>query len=364
MIVRPDVWGPQARIRLSNAFGTQPVTFDGVFAGIQQSGAAIVKGMSWPVMFSKKASVTIAPGEFVWSDAFVVAPAMQGRKLAISFHIVGASGPMTWHAKALTTSYLSAPGAGSHGVEGGENAFPYSTTSWFFVDAVDMAIATPTRTIVAFGDSITDGTASTLNGDDRWPDVLSRRVHDRLGGRNPFSVVNAGIGGNRVVGPGAYSAAMPFSGGPSALRRLDRDVLGLSNVSTVIWLEGINDFNKTAGASVEAVEAGMKEGVTRMHAKGIRVIAATLTSSIGYAGGSPEQEQKRRALNDWIRTANIFDGFVDFDKATADPKTGALRAEFVPDSTTGGPGDHLHPNRAGYQAMGMSIPLSLLPPAK
>jgi lysophospholipase L1-like esterase len=360
MIVRPDVWGSQARIRLSNVFGRAPVTFDGVFAGIQLSGAAVLKGANWSVTFNHKLIVTIAPGEFVWSDPVTVAVALAGpgRKLAISFHVVGASGPMTWHAKALTTSYLSAPGAGSHGAEGGENAFPYSTTSWFFVDAVDMLLTTPTHTIVAFGDSITDGTASTLNGDDRWPDVLSRRVHERLG--TPFAVVNAGIGGNRVVGPESYSASAPFSGGPSALQRLDRDVLSLSNVSTVIWLEGINDFNKTAGASVEAVEAGMKEGVTRMHAKGIRVIAATLTSSVGYAGGSPEQEQKRRALNEWIRTTNIFDGFVDFDKATADPQTGALRAEFVPDSTTGGAGDHLHPNRAGYMAMGMSVPLSLL----
>jgi lysophospholipase L1-like esterase len=358
MIVRPDVWGSQARVRLSNVFGTAPVTFDGVFVGIQLSGAAVMKGANWPVTFGHKSSVTIAPGEFVRSDPVTVAVALggPGRKLAVSFHIVGASGPMTWHAKALTTSYLSAPGSGSHGAEGGEAAFPFSTTSWFFVDAVDM-LATA-HSVVAFGDSITDGTASTLNGDDRWPDVLSRRVHERLA--TPFAVVNAGIGGNRVAGPETYSAAAPFSGGPSALQRLDRDVLGLSNVSVVIWLEGINDFNKTAGASVEAVEAGMKEGVARMHAKGIRVIGATLTSSIGYAGGSPEQEQKRRALNEWIRTSNAFDSFVDFDKATADPQTGALRAEFVPDSTTGGAGDHLHPNRAGYQAMGMSVPLSLL----
>jgi lysophospholipase L1-like esterase len=215
---------------------------------------------------------------------------------------------------------------------------------------------------VAFGDSITDGTASTLNGDDRWPDVLSRRLHTAYKGR--YSVVNAGIGGNQVVGPAAYSAAAPFSGGPSALQRLERDVQNLSGVGAVIWLEGINDFSRNGNATAEAVEAGMKEAVARMRAAipGIRIIAATVTSAVGSTNGIPEQETKRQALNEFIRTSKIFDGVADFDKATLDPKTGGLRAEFIPESTLGGAGDKLHPNRLGYMAMGMAIDLELLRP--
>jgi hypothetical protein len=205
---------------------------------------------------------------WVWSDPvalpFVPDPAaveLVGRKLAVSFHIIGESGPMTWHAKALTTSYLTAPGAGAKGTTEDENAFPFSTASWYFLDALDMMAPADARAIVAFGDSITDGTASTMNGDDRWPDVLARRLHAVYG--NKVAVVNAGIGGNQVVGPAEYSPQKPFPGGPSAKDRLERDVLSLSSVAAVVWLEGINDFSKNGNASVEAVEAGMKEVVGR-----------------------------------------------------------------------------------------------------
>jgi lysophospholipase L1-like esterase len=365
LIVRPDVWGPQARLRLSNVFGTMPVTFDGVFVGLQMSGAAILKGTNRPVAFHRNSTITIAPGESVWSDPvslpFVNAVQPAGRKLAVSFHIASQSGPMTWHAKALTTSYLSAgPDSGTKGGEEAETSFPFSTTSWYFLDAVDMMAPATTQTVVAFGDSITDGTASTLNGDDRWPDVLSRRLHAAYGSQ--FSVVNAGIGGNQVAGPTTYTATRPFSGGPSALQRLERDILNLSSVAAVIWLEGINDFSRNGNATAEAVEDGMKDAISRMRARipGIRVIGATVTSAVGSTAGSPEQEEKRKALNQFIRTAGLFDGIADFDKATLDPLTGGLRAEFVPDSTTGGAGDKLHPNRAGYMAMGMAVDLESL----
>src|SRR6266699_3399682 len=128
--------------------------------------------------------------------------------------------------------------------------------------------------VVAFGDSITDGTASTLNGDDRWPNVLSRRLHAAYGNR--FVVVNAGIGGNRIVGPAEYTPRKPFAGGPSAGQRLERDVLSLSGVSAVLWLEGINDFGRNGGETIEAVEGAMKEVVGRLRGAGVRVIGATV----------------------------------------------------------------------------------------
>jgi len=179
--------------------------------------------------------------------------------------------------------------------------------------------------------------------------------------------VNAGIGGNQVVGPAEYTAQKPFPGGPAAGQRLERDVLSLSGVSTVIWLEGINDFSKNGNASFEAVENGMRDIVGRIRARipGVRVIGATVTSAFGSssaAHGFSEQDEKRKRLNEFIRTSGLFDGVADFDRVTLDPQTGSMRAEFVPESTTGGAGDKLHPNRLGYAAMGAAIDLGLLVP--
>jgi len=144
-------------------------------------------------------------------------------------------------------------------------------------------------------------------------------------------------------------------------------VLSLSGVRAVIWLEGINDFSKNGNATVEAVQAGMKEAVGRLRARipGIRVIGATVTPAVGANNpnhGFPEQDAKRKALNEFIRTGGVFDGVADFDKVIADPATGAMKAEFVPNTTVGGAGDNLHPNRLGYVAMGMAIDLELVAP--
>jgi lysophospholipase L1-like esterase len=370
LILKPEIWGRDARLRLSNALGTRPVTFDDVFVGLHQTSSAVVAGTNQRVTFGGRKSVTLKPGESRWSDGvrlpFARNPrggALVGRKLAVSFHVVGESGPMTWHAKALQTSYLTAPGSGSKSADEAEAAFPFSTASWFFLDALDMRTRVDAQAIVAFGDSITDGTLSTLNGDDRWPDVLARRLRALHGNR--VAVVNAGIGGNQVVGPKEYSPAKPFPGGPSALSRLERDVISLSGVTHVIWLEGINDFSKNGNATVEAVEAGMKDGVAllRKRIRGVRVIGATLTTALGSTNpnhGFPEQDEKRKQLNAFIRGSGVFDAVADFDQAAFDPATGQLRPEFVHNTTTGGEGDKLHPNRLGYVAMGMAIDLDAL----
>jgi lysophospholipase L1-like esterase len=177
-------------------------------------------------------------------------------------------------------------------------------------------------------------------------------------------VLNAGIGGNQVLGPKEYSSDKPFPGGPSALQRLERDVLSLSGVKAVIWLEGINDFSKNGNADADAVIAGMREGVSRIRKAipGGVVVGATITSALGStnpAHGFELQDTKRKTLNEFIRHGGIFDGVAEFDHVTLDPQTGAMRAEFVPDNTVGGAGDKLHPNRLGYQAMGMAIDLSV-----
>lgn len=367
MIVRPDIWGRQARIRLSNALGSRPVTFDGVHVGLQSSGSALVPGTNRPVTFAGSAAVTVAPGQWMLSDPVAVPwftraadPMLANRKLAVSFHVADESDPMTWHAKALTTSYLSGPGTGSLGSLETEDAFPFSTTSWFFLDAVEMDVP-GASTIVTFGDSITDGTGSTINGDDRWPDIFSRRVHAAFGDR--YSVVNQGIGGNRVIGPRDYRAN-PAPGGECALDRLERDIIALPNVSTVIWLEGINDFG-IGNESVADVTAGLTEGVRRLRTSipGVRVFAGTLTASLNSVNlthGTPDIERRRQAFNLFVRTAGLFDGVIDFDAATFDPATGELKPEHQPNSSIGGPGDKLHPNRAGYLAMAGAIDLAMV----
>ena len=369
LIVRPALWGPQVRLRFANTFGTQPVMLDDLFVGLQSAGGTIVAGTNQRVSFSGKSAVTLPPGQSVFSDPVALpfvargAPTgLDGRKLAVSFHVAGSTGPMTWHAKALQTSYVSGPGSGSHGAEESDAALPFTTTSWYFLDAIDVQAPQGTSTVVCFGDSITDGTGSTLNGDDRWPDVFARRLHAAYGPR--FTVVNAGIGGNRITSPTPYDPKTPFAGGPSALDRLERDVLSLSGVSTIIWLEGINDLS--SGTSAEAVIAGMKEGVQRIRARGaIRVIGATITPALGAtsAAGTPDVDARRKTVNAFIRSSGIFDGVADFDAVTRDATTGGLRAEFQPSSSIGGPGDALHPNRAGYLAMGNAVDLKMVVPA-
>ena len=368
LIVRPGVWGEQTRIRLSNALGTQPVTFSDVYVGLQLGSAELVRGTNKAVTFSGNQAVTVQPGDSVWSDSvtlpFVNATnhdLLDVRKLAVSFHIPDASGPMTWHAKALQTSYVTLPGSGVQTHDERETNFPYSTASWFFLDAVDMRAPVDTKVVVAFGDSISDGTFSTMNGDDRWPDVLARRLRHQYG--NKVVVLNAGIGGNQIAGPAEYSPIKPFPGGPSSSMRLERDVMQLSGVTTMIWLEGINDFSKNGRASTDRVIAQLSDGVKRLNAAGIRVIGATVGTALGStsaAHGFPEQDEKRKVLNTFIRSSPIFAGVIDFDVVTLDIETGQMKPEYVPDSTIGGPGDRLHPNRAGYHAMGDSIDLTLL----
>ena len=229
---------------------------------------------------------------------------------------------MTWHAKALQTSYVSAPGPEARAPKNPTTAFPFTTTSWYFLDAVDVQAPDDTQVVACFGDSITDGTGSTLNGDDRWPDVLARRLRAAHGSR--FAVVNAGIGGNRITGPTPYDPKTPFAGGPSALDRLDRDVLSLSGLSTIIWLEGINDLS--SGASADAVIAGIREGVRRIRARGgIRVLMGTITPALGStaAAGTADVDARRQAVNAFIRSSDLFDGVLDFD--ARDPRSAHRR---------------------------------------
>jgi lysophospholipase L1-like esterase len=333
---------------------------------VQFESSAVSAGTNRRVTFGGQEWIEIAAGKDAWSDAVLLpfvseddAGSFLGRKLAVSFHVRGESGPMTWHAKALTTSYLTMPHAGAVSRREDEAAFPFSTTSVFFLDAVDVMADAGTKLVVAFGDSITDGMGASLNGQDRWPDVLSRRLHDRFGDR--VAVVNAGIAGNRILKPHFYSAKNPDASGPAALQRLHRDILSLSGVSAVIWLQGINDLEPHGQASLTELEQAITSGVRAMRSAGpaVRMVGATLTS----AGGNPEfgaREEDRKALNAFIRASGLFDAVIDFEGATINPWSGALKSEYVVPTNGVSTEDGLHPNRAGYLAMAGTIDLDAL----
>jgi lysophospholipase L1-like esterase len=365
MIVHPSIGGNVWRVRLTNTFGTRPVTFGRAVVALQASGATVVPGTNRALTFGGRRSVTVPAGEEVRSDPVHLKLAdedSQRSNLAISLYLPGASGPMTWHAAAFTTSYLSNPNAGNHAADVTDTAFPHSTTSWFFVSGVEVR-RSHAATVVAFGDSITDGFFSTLNGNDRWPDVLQRRLPRGRADRPVLSVVNEGIGGNMVTRVGRLPGGCTPCDGPPALDRLDRDVLGQPGVRAVILLEGINDLGG-GGATAAQVINGMREIIRRVHARGVKIIGATLTPARGTAFGlygTPETDAKRRVINNFIRNSGMFDGVADFAAVTEDPANpGHYLPAYDTNSTVGGPGDHLHPNRAGFLAMGGAVHLAQL----
>ena len=397
-IVKPDLWGHKMRVRFSNVFGSRPVTFDSTTIALQEYAGNVVHGTVTPVTFGGSRSVTIPTGQEIWSDGIHLSwvkhaddPLIQGRNLAISYSIQGDSGHMTYHSGANTTSFITPPGSGDHTQDADGFDYEYTTASWFFLATVDVLASTDTVVVCAFGDSITDGTHTTFNTNDRWANVLSRRLHDAYG--NKVSVVNEAIGGNRVINPVVPNAAS----GPAAVDRLDRDVLGLSGLTHVIWLEGINDLGAGYGAAANPVEnpvihtpsaiiAGYRDVVSRLHAKGIKVYGGTVVSALGLnnpaegwdlthfpnflatVDNGPVVEANRLILNQYIRAPGHFDGVVDFDAATRDPNPAALgnmKANYLPNSQfTQLPWDYLHPNHAGYNAMGLAVDIAPFAPAR
>ena len=218
LVVRPGLWGRQVRLRLTNVFGIKPVTFDGVYVGLQMGGPALVKGTNRPVKFEDRDSVTVPPEKSVWSDPVELpfvhdssAVELMGRKLAVSFHVASESGLMTWHAKALTTSFISPPGSGSKGASEDEAAFRlHAQLRGFFLDQ---------SRCLCVGRQLCDRRLRpthyrrhgfSLERRRSLPDVLLRRLQAIYGNR--VAVVNAGIGGNQVVGPPEYGPQKPFPG--------------------------------------------------------------------------------------------------------------------------------------------------------
>ena len=352
MVLRPAQWAPWCRLRLSHVFGDRTLRLRGLRLGLHWSGGALVPGTGVVIP-----DQDIPPGQSQWTAALALpwlndqaGAAMMGRSLGFSAWVEGASGPITWHAKSMVTSYLSAPGDCDAAQADSELGFPHTTTSTFVIDALDVWLPKNASALVALGDSLTDGTATTLNGQDRWTDALQRALW--ANGAHEVAVVNAGIGGNQVAGPAA--AAGYWRGGPAAIERLQRDVLSLSDVRQVVWLQGINDFSDNGNTDAEELIGAVRAAVQRMHAQGLNVIGATLPSALGSTRegqGSALQDQRRRTFNECVRSGALFDRWADIDAALTDPTTGRLHSAFNGDSTLGEVGDGIHPNRAGHLAM-------------
>jgi lysophospholipase L1-like esterase len=337
LIVHTSAGGTGLRVRLSNAFGQQPVTFGRAYAGLRRAGAAV--NGNRPLTFGGQGSVTVAPGDVVFSDPLPgeLAPASD---LAISLYVRNASGPATGHGLALQTSYLA---TGDHAAEVAATAFSRQTGSWYYLDAITVDPPAGTGSVVALGDSITDGWRSTSDQNNRWPDQLARRLaasHSMLRG-----VANEGISGNKILLDGVS---------PSALHRLDRDVLSQPGLRTVILFEGVNDLKGEPGATAAALIAGDREIIARAHAAGKCVVGATILPFHGLPGWSPASETVRQQVNAFIRTSGEFDGTADFDAAVRSPS--AHTRLFPPYDS----GDHLHPSDKGMLALADSVDLNSL----
>jgi endo-1,4-beta-xylanase len=363
-VVHLTAGGAEIRLRLSNEFGTQVMTLESVHVAIPVSSAAsIVKGApgsgaegvipttgeirpgtDTAVTFGGRSSVTLQPGSFVLSDPI----ALRARPLSdLAVTFVGGKIPdgITGHPGSRATSFLAAGNAVSSATLPNAVSFDH----WYVLDGVDVRGMTSRGSVVALGDSITDGRGSITNGNTRWPDFLARRLNAEAPAAN-VGVLNEGIGGNCILHGGL---------GPTAVSRFDRDVIGQSGVKWVLIFEGVNDIGGTRAAAqrgevstvADAIILSLEQFIAKAHAHGIRAYGATITP-FGHSGyDSPSTEADRAKVNHWIRTSGKFDGVIDFDKAVRDQQ-----APTVLDAGADS-GDHLHLSSEGYKRMAAAIDL-------
>jgi lysophospholipase L1-like esterase len=351
LIVHTSNGGNQVRIKLTNVFGSRPLNIGGASVGLRQSGATLIAGSRRTLTFGGRSSIAVPIGAYVLSDPAPLSAGPQA-DLAVSLYLAGDSGPVTMHPLALQTSFVSTPG--DFVAREDDGPFQSQIHNWPFLAAVEVDSADNLRSIVAFGDSITDGYLSTADVNHRWPDYLVDRL---AAAHRKIAVVNEGIGGNRI-----WHDALPgrLVFGPNGLSRFDREAVSITGASHIIVLLGINDIghaNPTTHpeeqVSAEDIIVGLKQFALRAHAHGIRIIGGTLTPYKGAGYFDAQGEEKRERVNAWIRTATEFDGVIDFDAALRDPAA-PTQMQAAYDS-----GDHLHPSDAGYKAMAEAINLSL-----
>jgi lysophospholipase L1-like esterase len=349
-VVDLTIGGRTMRVWISNEFGIRPLVIGAAHVAKAAGGAAIAPGSDRELYFDGNPGITVPPGAAVVSDT-VALDGAPGISLAISLFLPNSTegSPSSVHEEQWRRAYVSVSGNHAASISLPVSAELHST---YFMTGVDVEVPISTAAIVAFGDSITDGTGSTPGAGRSWPEQLSRRLVKKY--PDAFAVLNMGIGGNRLL----HDAT-----GPAALARVNRDVFAVPGVRFLIVLEGINDIGGAEwfsrpeeDVSAEDLIAAFRQIIDRAHEHGIRVLGATITPSGGcaYAGyDSSRSEAKRIKVNAWIRDSHAFDAVLDFDRVIRDPQTPSrMRPEF--DS-----GDHLHPGDAGYAAMAESIDLGV-----
>ena len=345
-IVHISLGGEAVRVVLSNEYGAAPLTVSAASVAVSAGTGDAKSDSVRPILFGGKTAIVIPNGAVAVSDPvdLKVEPLTD---LAVSLYLPAQAVPIaTEHGNAVQTSYRAPGDVTAQAQVAGASPF----AQYFFLKEVQVMAPASAGAIVAFGDSITDGAYVTPNSNMRWPDELARRLQADKHTRN-LSVLNEGIGGNRVLHDGT---------GPSALARLGTDALDLPGVRYIILLEAINDIghayqpnNPYDVVTADDLIQGYQQIIARAHEHGIKVIGATLTPYVGAGYASPAGEKVREAVNDWVRGSGHFDGVIDFDQITRDPAN-PQRLSPVVDH-----GDHLHPGDAGYKVMGDAIDLSL-----
>ncbi|WEO94510.1 SGNH/GDSL hydrolase family protein [Streptomyces sp. FXJ1.172] len=332
-VVHLSIGGTAVRVRLSNRFGTGPLHLGEVTVALRRAGPAAQPGTLRTATFQGAVSVTVPPGQDLFTDPVpLTVPA--GTDLLVTVYTPDDSGPATSHETALQTSYLAPAGAG-RATDGDGGAYTTVVGRWYYVTGVDV-LGDGAGSVVAFGDSLTDGNGSTPDANHRWPDRLAAYLRtDR------FGVLNAGISGNRLLHDGT---------GPNALARLDPDALDRAGVRILVVLEGINDIKGSPVADdVSAYADAYRTLVSRAHARGVRVVGVTLTPFRGFAAYTDAREAVRQQVNAFIRTAGVFDAVADADTAVRDP---ADPARILPAYD---PGDHLHFDDDGMTAVADTV---------
>ena len=356
MIARVTVSGEAVRIRLDNTFGTAPLTVGKAYVGQRIQQAALAAGSNRQVSFNGSARVIVPPRGSVISDPVPMRVLAQ-QDLAVTLFIPDADVRPSQHGGAQVTSYVAANGAGDVSAEEAATPFTATTTSTWWLKAIDVSNSPSTGAIVAFGDSITDGTCTTVDAHDRWEDLLAVRLAldaANLGRRDAHkAVINEGIGGNTVTG----DKLQPPPDSPTGVDRLDRDVLSHSGVTHVIFFMGTNDIRREAPAA--QVIAGIENVAMRVKARGLKIIGATIIPRHNRAaaendtGWNDAKTHIRQEVNHWMRTRAPFDAVIDFDQTVQDPRSADL---IYPPFNCG---DGVHPSPRGYYEMGAAVRLDL-----
>jgi len=356
MIARVTISGDVVRIRLDNTFGTSPLVLGRAFVGQRIQGAALAPSSNRQLFFGSSPRTVVPAGGTVTSDP-VQMKVMAQQDLAVTLYIPEANVRPSQHAGALVTSYVAADGSGD--VSAGEAATPFTgrTTSMWWVKAVDVASSSATGSIVAFGDSITDGTCATVDAHDRWEDLVALRLALDAASRGTpdahRAVLNEGIGGDTVTS----DRLQPPPDSPSGVERLERDVLSHHGVTHLVLFMGTNDIRREAGTP--QLIAGMQDIAVRAKKRGLTIVGVTIIPRHNRppvennTGWNAAKTRIRNQINEWIRTKAPFDAIIDFDKVVADP----ANADLI--NSPFDCGDGIHPNPRGYYEMGRLVPLEL-----